>query len=84
MRFVMLSTHDNPFNPFENFSSWYFNDKFNCSGKLARIFEYSKELSMEENERLKEKAIDRLIALDFTDTFIKVVNESNDDDEVDE
>lgn len=71
----MLSTIDNPYNPFENFDEWYLYDMekgWNSCGRLARIAKLSDEMSEEENEIEIEKAIDSIIKNDFLNIFIKV------------
>lgn len=71
----MLSTKDNPFNPFENFDEWYRYDMdkgWNSSGRLARITKLSDDMSDEEIEIENEKAIDQIIKNDFLNIFIKV------------
>lgn len=72
---VMLTTIDNPFDPFEQFTSWILFDVeqgYNTCGKLARIAKTSDELSQIENDREIERAIDRIIELDFLDIYKKV------------
>lgn len=71
----MLSTIDNPFNPFENFDEWYRYDMdkgWNSSGRLARIAQFSDDMSDEEIEIENERAIDSIIKNDFLNIFIKV------------
>lgn len=71
----MLSTFDNPYDPFEQFTLWllFDNEKgYNCSGILARIAETSDQLSDEENEEEKERAIDEIIKHDFLNIYKKV------------
>ena len=71
----MLSTIDNPFNPFENFDSWFLFDVekgYNSSAYLARIARTSEQLSDSENESEIERAIDEIIKYDFMNLYIKV------------
>lgn len=71
----MLSTKDNPYNPFENFDEWYRYDMdqgWNSSGRLARIAKLSDDMSDEEIEIETERAIDEIIKHDFLNIFIKV------------
>lgn len=71
----MLSTIDNPFNPFENFDSWFLFDVekgYNSCDYLGRIAKTSEQLSDEENNEEIERAIDEIIKYDFTNTFKKV------------
>lgn len=80
-----LTTKDNPWNPFTNLKEWDQFDKlagYDSSGKVARIAQTSDSFTDEENAAEKERAIDRIIALDFTNTFVKlVVNDEELDDE---
>lgn len=72
---VMLSTFDNPFNPFNDFDSWWLFDKekgYNSCEKLARLLKITEDMSSVEQEQERIRAIDRIIELDFTDTFIRV------------
>lgn len=76
-----LTTVDNPFDPFEQFDSWFMFDiekgYYSCS-KLARLMEangisiYDSSVTQEEIEAATEKVIDEFIKLDFTDTYKKV------------
>ena len=50
---VMLTTYDNPFNPFEQFSSWFLFDVekgYNTCSYLARIATLSDEMSQQEED----------------------------------
>ncbi|MEG1523843.1 MAG: hypothetical protein RR475_02325 [Clostridia bacterium] len=70
-----LTTFDNPYNPFEQFTSWMMFDmeKGYCScSYLARIAHTSDQLSDEENDKEVERAIDEIIKYDFTNTYKKV------------
>lgn len=72
---VAISTIDNPYDPFTQFEEWLLFDKekgYNSCDKLARIARTSDQLSDKMNNEAIEVAIDRIIALDFTNTFIKV------------
>ena len=71
----MLSTKDNPYNPFENFDEWYRYDMdkgWDSSGRLARIARISDDMSDEEVEMENERAIDEIVKHDFLNVFIKV------------
>lgn len=76
MAACMLTTIDNPFDPFEQFDSWFMFDVekgyYSCS-YLARIARTSNSLSDKENEDELERAIDEIIQYDFTNTYKKVV-----------
>ena len=71
----MLSTKDNPFNPFEDFQNWYNFDcdkGYNSCGILARITGDTDELSPNEEAFLTEYAIDSFIETDPTSMYVKV------------
>ena len=74
-RAVMLTTIDNPYNPFKNFDEWYMYDLekgYNSCGYLARIAEISDEMSEEEVLLETERAIDEIIQYDFLNIYKKV------------
>lgn len=76
----MLSTIDNPYNPFIDFDSWLRFDMekgYNSCGYLARIARTSDQFSEEENNREIERAIDEIIKYDFMNIYTKV-REPND------
>lgn len=71
----MLSTFDNPYNPFVDFDSWLRYDmekSYNSCGYLARIARTSDQFSEEENNLEVERAIDEIIKYDFMNIYIKV------------
>lgn len=70
-----LTTIDNPFNPFENFSSWFEFDiekGYYSSSKLMRVANVTDEMSSVEEDEEIERAIDKIIKNDFTNTYKKV------------
>ena len=72
---TMLSTIDNPFNPFENFDSWFLFDVekgYNSCAYLARIAKTSDEFTEEEEAEEIERAIDEIIKYDFMNIYVKV------------
>ena len=72
---VLLTTIDNPFDPFEQFDSWFLFDVekgYNSCDYLGRIAKTSEQLSDDENNKEIERAIDEIIKYDFTNTFKKV------------
>lgn len=75
-RFI-LTTFDNPYDPFEQFNSWFLFDTekgYNTCAYLARIAKTSDQLSDEENEEEIERAIDEIIKYDFMNIYKKVSN----------
>ena len=76
----MLTTVDNPFDPFEQFTSWMLFDKekgYNTSEKLARIAKLSPTMSEEETDIEVERAIDEIIKYDFLNIYKKIKKESD-------
>lgn len=71
----MLSTIDNPYNPFDDFDNWYMFDMqqgYSSCSYLARIARTSDQFSDAENDREVERAIDEIIKYDFRNLYIKV------------
>lgn len=71
----MLTTIDNPFDPFEQFHSWFLFDVekgYNTCAYLGRIARTSEQLSDEENDIEVERAIDEIIKYDFMNIYKKV------------
>ena len=76
----MLSTIDNPFNPFENFDSWFLFDVekgYNSCAYLARITKMSDEFTEDEEAEEIERAIDEIIKYDILNVYIKVCKTLN-------
>lgn len=75
---VMLTTFDNPFDPFDEFVPWFLFDVskgyYTCS-KLARIARSSEEFSLIEDKRETERAIDEIIDHDFLNIYKKVTRD---------
>ena len=72
---VMLTTFDNPYDPFEQFDSWYLFDVekgYNTCDLLGRIARTSEQLSDVENDEEIERAIDEIIKYDFINIYKKV------------
>lgn len=70
-----LTTFDNPYDPFEQFSDWFLFDMekgYNTCAYLARIARTSDQLTDEENEREVERAINEIIRYDFMNIYKKV------------
>lgn len=72
---VMLTTFDNPYDPFDEFVPWFLFDiekgYYTCS-LLARIAKTSEEFSTVEDKRETERAIDAIIDNDFLNIYKKV------------
>lgn len=73
-----LTTVDNPYDPFDQFDSWYrfdIENGYNSCGYLSRIAKTSSSLSDSENEEEIERAIDEIIKYDFRNIYKKVKKE---------
>ena len=74
----MLTTIDNPFNPFTQFDDWYLYDElkgYHTCSYLARIAKVSNELSDVENENETERAINEIVAYNILGIYKKVQEE---------
>jgi hypothetical protein len=72
---TMLTTFDNPYNPFDDFLAWWLYDiemGYNSCGLLARIARYSEEFSTKEEKEENERAIEKIIDNDFLNIYTKV------------
>ena len=71
----MITTVDNPYNPYENFDSWFMFDMdkgYNTCSYLSRVAYTSDSLSDAENDREIERAIDEIIKYDPTNMYRKI------------
>lgn len=74
----MLTTIDNPFDPFEDFASWYLFDSkqgYNSCGLLSIFAETSEVYSDDENKFIIEDAIDEIIKADPLQIYKKITKE---------
>ena len=72
---VMLTTFDNPYDPFDDFVHWWLFDiehGYNTCSKLARVARSSTDLSTIEDKRETERAIDEIIDYDFLNIYKKL------------
>ena len=70
----MLTTVDNPFDPFDDFTSWFLFDiekGYNSCGKVMRIAKLSDDLTEKEEDLEIERAIDEIIKYDPLDVYKK-------------
>ena len=70
-----ITTFDNPYDPIDQFTSWFINDVtkgYNTCGLLGRIARTSDQLSDVENEQEIERAIDEIIKYDVENIYTKV------------
>lgn len=76
-----LTTFDNPYNPYEQFESWYQYDMdhgYNSSGVLMRLAQTSSQFTDNENAYEIEKAIDQIVAADPLNLYKKLKIEIED------
>jgi hypothetical protein len=70
-----LTTNDNPFDPFEQFTQWFIFDEgkgYHSTSYLGRIARTSEQLSDEENEIEIERAIDEILKYDALGIYKKI------------
>ena len=75
---VMLTTIDNPYNPFEQFDLWLLFDKekgYNTCEYLARIVNLTNDMSEKEIDVATDRAIDDIIVNDPFGIYKKVTIE---------
>lgn len=75
MRECMITTFDNPYDPFTQFNHWFLFDTekgYNTCAYLDRVAKVSEEFSDEENNLAIERAIDEIIKYDFRNIYKKV------------
>ena len=72
---VALTTFDNPYDPFDQFTLWFMFDVergYNTCAHLARIAKLSDDMSDEEVDIETERAIDEIIEYDFMNIYKKI------------
>ena len=70
----MLTTSDNPFNPYTQWDEWYAFDVaagYHTSAYLARIVRSSDELSESDQSLAIKDAIDEILEFNVTGNYIK-------------
>lgn len=75
----MLTTVDNPYDPFESFGEWYAWDEANgyfTTSFLARILMNSHELSELDQQLAMESAIDEIVMENVNGMYRKVSRET--------
>ena len=72
---AMLTTIDNPYNPFTEFEQWLMYDTqngYNTCGRIDRICETTEDMSENEKEIAINNAMDTIITNDFLAIYKKV------------
>jgi hypothetical protein len=70
----MLTTVDNPWNPFTNYDEWYSFDRdmgYDTPGFLARVSKVSLDLSSPDVELSIEQAIDDICSQNVSGLYVK-------------
>ena len=78
MKVTMITTIDNPFDPFEDFEKWFLFDVekgYNSCAYLDRMAKTSDSFTDKENAEEIERAINRIIELDFMNVYTKITKE---------
>lgn len=76
---VLITTYDNPYDPFEDFTRWFLEDArlgYNSWEKVARFCSKSNNMTHEEELEDIEKAIDEVVMNDFTGLYRKITRSS--------
>ena len=76
-----LTTFDNPYDPFEQFTEWFLFDVskgYNTCSYLARIAKFSDDMTQKEIDEENERAIDEIIRYDFMNIYKKVRRNTQD------
>lgn len=71
----MLTTVDNPYNPFNQFTSWLMFDKekgYDSCEYLARVVNLTEDMTQKEIDEEEHRAIDQIIANDFLGIYKRV------------
>lgn len=76
---TMLTTFDNPFDPFDDFTSWFMFDVekgyYTCS-HLARVAKLQDDFTQKETDEEINRAMDSIIENDFLNIYKKVTRQS--------
>ena len=71
----LLTTIDNPYNPFDDFASWYMFDcekGYKTCEYVARITKCNPEMTQNEEDTETERVYDEIIKIDPFDIYKKV------------
>lgn len=75
MEKFLVTTLDNPYNPFTQFDDWNLFDQsagYNTCGYLARIAQTSSELSEEEHTNAINKAVDEICRINSLGIYKRI------------
>ena len=74
----MLTTVDNPYDPFDQFILWFMFDiehNYNTCGRLMREAKVSDDMSQKEEDEEVDRAIDKIIELDPLNLYTKATRQ---------
>lgn len=77
---VMLTTVDNPYDPFQQWDEWFRFDAqhgYHTPSLLARVIVSSDELSDADMALAQEQAIDEIVGDNFAGIYRKVTNDNS-------
>ena len=80
MDVYMLTTSDNPYDPFTQFENWYAYDEskgYHTCGYIERIAKTSPDMSSFDQIEAVNEAIDEILRLNVTGNYKKVVKSFN-------
>lgn len=75
---TMLTTLDNPYNPFTQFDDWYRFDEskgYHTCAYLARVTRTSNEISEPDEQLAIDLAIDEIVKINVIGLYKKVIKE---------
>jgi len=75
----MITTKDNPYDPFTQFDDWYMYDLdkgYSSCCYLARITNTTDQMTDQENSKEIERAIDEIIKYDFMNMYLKLKHDA--------
>ena len=78
MKVHMLTTDDNPYNPFTQWPEWYMYDEtsgHHTTGLLARMVKTSSEMSEADQLKAIEDAMDEIVSLNASGRHLLVSGE---------
>lgn len=78
MKVSMLTTVDNPYDPFDEFEQWFLYDVhngYNSCGILDRVSNVNDAMTEKEIDTEIERAIDAIIKYDFMNVYKKVTKD---------
>ena len=84
MATCVLTTFDNPFDPFEDYTSWMLFDKekgYDSSERLMRIAKITDDMTQDEVDEEIERAIDEIIKFDPFNIYKKIRMKPSEDGE---